>query len=74
MSNATQQIVNKAWKFVNVLHTSRFSQAILKRAFNGKLVPQDPSDEPPTVLLERICAARAAQNPPRAQKRRQAPA
>ena len=74
MSNASQQIVNKAWKFAHVLHTSRFSQAILKRASNGKLVPQDPSDEPASVLLERIRNARAARNPPRAQKRRQAPA
>lgn len=34
-------------------------QAILRRAFAGNLVPQDPSDEPAGVLLERIRAERA---------------
>ena len=29
-------------------------QSILKKAFSGELVPQDPSDEPGSVLLERI--------------------
>jgi type I restriction enzyme S subunit len=36
-------------------------QSILKRAFEGKLVPQDPNDEPASVLLDRIKAARAGQ-------------
>ncbi len=35
-------------------------QSILKRAFEGRLVPQDPDDEPAAVLLERIRATREA--------------
>lgn len=38
----------------------RLRQSILKRAFEGKLVPQDPNDEPTSALLERIRADRAS--------------
>jgi type I restriction enzyme S subunit len=38
-------------------------QSILKQAFTGRLVPQDPTDEPATALLARITAARAAPRP-----------
>ncbi len=34
--------------------------AILAKAFRGELVPQDPDDEPASVLLERIRADREA--------------
>ena len=33
-------------------------QSILKKAFEGKLVPQDSNDEPAEKLLERIRAER----------------
>jgi type I restriction enzyme S subunit len=39
----------------------RFTPALLAKAFRGELVPQDPSDEPASVLLERIRAARQAE-------------
>lgn len=38
----------------------RLTPALLNKAFRGELVPQDPNDEPASVLLERIRAARAA--------------
>lgn len=38
----------------------RLDQAVLAKAFRGELVPQDPADEPASVLLDRIRSERAA--------------
>ncbi|WP_312916831.1 restriction endonuclease subunit S [Stutzerimonas kunmingensis] len=48
------------------------TQSILAKAFRGELVPQDPNDEPASLLLERIKAQRAAA--PKAKRGRKASA
>jgi hypothetical protein len=47
----------------------RLEAAILAKAFRGELVPQDPNDEPASVLLDRIRAQRAAAPKPKRGRR-----
>lgn len=47
----------------------RLEQSVLAKAFRGELVPQDPTDEPASVLLDRIRAARPTE-PERPQRGR----
>ena len=59
----------------SLARADRLRQSILKQAFSGQLIPQDPDDEPASVLLERIRAereaakARAVKPPPRTRRR-----
>ncbi|WP_164252071.1 restriction endonuclease subunit S [Streptomyces sp. S4.7] len=61
----------------NVLHGPRpalhmaevLRSSLLERAFTGQLVPQDPADEPASVLLDRIRAERAAVPKPQRTRR-----
>lgn len=54
IANEVELEVDKSLK-----EAGRLRQSILKRAFEGKLVPQDPNDEPAVRLIERIREERA---------------
>jgi type I restriction enzyme, S subunit len=61
-----------AQRRAGVASASTLRQSILKAAFSGQLVPQDPRDEPASALLARL-AAQAAEAPA-APRRRGRPA
>ena len=46
---------------IQLARSNALRQSILKEAFFGRLIPQDPKDEPASVLLERIKAKKAEQ-------------
>ena len=48
---------------LNLQKAEALRQSILKKAFAGELVPQDPADEPAAALLARIRAEREAAIP-----------
>jgi type I restriction enzyme S subunit len=56
---------------VNLKRAEKLRQSILKQAFEGKLVPQDPNDEPAEKLLERIKAEKAKQTTTKTKKKTQ---
>ena len=47
----------------NIEHTAQLRRSILGSGFAGRLVPQDRSDEPASVLLARVGAARITREP-----------
>lgn len=62
----TREIVDRLNSVdISLKQSAAQRQNILRAAFAGQLVPQDPNDEPANVLLERIRTERAAQVAPR---------
>jgi type I restriction enzyme S subunit len=62
---------------LSLVKAQRLRQTVLKRAFDGKLIAQDPTDEPASVILERIRANRnvsqkCAPTAPRGRKKKEA--
>lgn len=53
-------VADKVEKVVkeNLEKAKQLKQSILKKAFEGRLVPQDPTDEPASILLKKIKAER----------------
>ncbi len=55
------RVVQEQIEAETLVRAAALRQSILKRAFEGRLVPQDPVDEPASVLLERIRTERKSE-------------
>jgi len=65
VADEVEKVVEQSLK-----QAERLRQSILKKAFEGELVPQDPSDEPAEKLLERIKAKKAKKKTEKKTKKR----
>lgn len=72
--NSTMEIVGSLRNRTEALQerVTRCDNSLLASAFRGELVPQDPNDEPASVLLERIRAQRLAAGTKRGRGRKAA--
>lgn len=69
VADELEKVINQ-----NLKRAEKLRQSILKKAFEGKLVPQDPTDEPADKLLERIKAEKAKREAEaKAKKKRKQP-
>lgn len=61
MHSVAKREVRRGQVGIALTRATRLRQSILKRPFEGRLVPQDPDEEPASVLLERIRRSRQEQ-------------
>ena len=60
VDDALQKIVDlERWCETELKRSASLRQSILKDAFAGRLIPQDPNDEPASALLARIATEKA---------------
>ena len=57
----------------DLLRAGRLRQSVLKQAFAGKLVPQDPNDEPASVMLDKLHGGQTEEAPKKQRRTRQSP-
>lgn len=58
----------ESWCRTELARASALRQSVLKAAFAGRLVPQDPDDEPAAAILARIKSAAVAKSSRRSRK------